>query len=164
MPILLLLYLFEPGFLFDAYAGISVGQNKNQVNQLFSVTTPARFYYHTYYFQAGVHFQSFRAVAIGYTFRFFYLDYKKVSTFGTIGDNLVDHIATINMNDPFLLRENSFKLSIGSDKINYYLSINFLSNGDIFNELFFKQSLQSGMEINISRLFQKKEAVVPAEF
>lgn len=154
-------YLFEPGFLFDAYAGISVGQNKNWVNEpsrFFGTTTtytPARFNYHTYYFQAGFHFQSFKAVAIGYTFRLFYLDFKKVSAFGKTGSNLTDYIATINKHDPFMLTESSIKLSIGGDKISYYLSTNFLSSDRIVEELFFKRSLQTGMEINISSLFSK---------
>lgn len=163
-------YLFEPGFLFDAYAGISVGQNKNWVNEssrFFGSTTsytPARFNYHTYYFQAGFHFQSFRAVAIGYTFRLFYLDFKKVSAFGKVGNTLTDYIATINKHDPFMLRESSIKLSIGGDKISYYLSINFLSSDRLVEELFFKRSLQTGLEINISSLFRKRESASPVKF
>jgi len=153
--------LFEPGFLFDAYAGISIGQNKNKINEFVfgapNSTATAKFYYRTYYLQGGVHFQSFKAVTFGYTLRFFYLDYKKVSAYGNIGDRLYENINTIDSNDPFFLSESSIKLSIGSDKINYYLSTNFLFGSSIPEELFFKRSLQSGIEINISTLFSKKE-------
>ncbi len=157
-------YLFEPGFLFDLYAGIGIGQNKNQITDFFSAAgttgvAHSTFYYHTYYIQAGAHFQSFKAVAIGYTFRFFYLDYKKVSAYGSISENFFNQLNVIQSNDPFFMRENSFKLSIGREKINYYVSANFLSSGSLFDVVFSRSSFQSGMEINISELFRKKNSL-----
>jgi len=155
-------YLFEPGFLFDAYAGIGIGENKNGIQEFNNpFITNTQFNYHKYYIQAGIHFQSFRAIAIGYTFRLFYLDYKKAIATGEIIDSFVDDINFLKDNDPFLLREHSFKINIGSNKINYYLTANFLARVGLNNNLFFPSSLQTGMEFSITELFSKQQNITP---
>lgn len=155
-------YLFEPGFLFDAYAGMGIGQNKNSISDLFNpLITRTKFGYHKYYIQLGAHFQTYGAFAIGYTFRLFYLDYKKALASGEIIETFVEDLDILKANDPFFLRENSFKINIGSNKINYYLSANFLARVNLSKRLFFNSSLQTGIEFSITELFSKQQETVP---
>jgi len=154
-------HLFEPGFLFDLYAGIGIGQNKNGISELFNnLTTRTRFNYHKYYMQAGIHLQTFGAITIGYTFRLFYLDYKNALASGEILDAFIDDLNLLKANDPFLLRENSIKFSVGSNKINYYLAANILSRRILNRDLFYHSSIQTGMEFSISELFARKKMKV----
>jgi len=153
-------YAYPPGFLFDAYAGIGAGTNRNQYSSRISSSSTLNRYlklnYYKYYLQFGIHYQSYRAIAISYTTRFLYLDYVKALAIGDIGSRGLDDFERLQSLNPVFLRENSFTMSIGGNKINYYFVFNFLAIPNWSQSLFYPSSMQTGIQFSLSSLFDKR--------
>lgn len=134
----------------DAYAGYG----RSNLRKAFRVGD-IDFNAQHYFLQAGVHFQS-KLLGLSYTLRGVFLDYLDGEVNGQVSEEILQSVSELSAS-PFTFLESSVRLRAGREKVNFFVSRNWMSS-PLGNETFDSSSFSwhAGVVLDLNAIFKGK--------